>query len=1118
MFGGIFMKFFDGIFEVKNDSYYGVSGLNPELNCIYIYNSFLKYNKGMLLVTNSLYEANILYNKLINYTDRVLFFPMDDFITSEAIAISPEFKSERISTLNKLVMDDCYIVVTNLMGVLRYLPMKEVWKKHIIHLEKGTNIERDYLINSLYEMGYERETIVSETGKLGVRGYVLDVFPIGLDNPIRIEFWGDEIESIKTFDLESQLSIDNIDSVDIYPFTEFLVDGHVDGINNKQKYLRYYSKDISSLWDYVGKYMCFYYDYNQIEEGYKLLRETIINYDKDNVSTSGIHTEYMYDLKDIQFDNQVFLMNFDNILPFIKLNFEDKYVSGNVEHYDGNIEFIKRDLEKFVLYHKTVIICVESEHSVARILKYIDNIEIVKTNENDIVNGKVNIIVKVIDDGFIFGDYIVISANNLFRNNEVKKKYKNKFRLGTKITSISNISKGDYIVHEAHGIGIYDELCTLVKNGYKKDYIKLIYDGGDVLYIPVEKIDRISKFSGKEGVSVRLDSLGSDKWKKKKARVRSRLEDIAANLMKVSAEREAMKGFAFSADDENQVLFDSEFEFQETDDQLKAIDAIKHEMELSKPMDMLLCGDVGFGKTEVAFRAMFKAVNDGKQVAYLCPTTILSNQQYKNAISRFSTFPINIALLNRFVDKKKQKQIIEDLKDGKIDILFGTHRILSNDIVFKDLGLLVVDEEQRFGVTHKEKIKQYKSNIDVLTLSATPIPRTLQMSMSGVRSLALIETAPAQRLPIQTYVLGENNNVIKDAIYKELSRGGQVFILYNHVDNIEDKMYKLNELVPDAKMDFAHGQMTKTELEDKMQAFIDHEFDVLVCTTIIETGIDIPNVNTLIIFDADRFGLSQLYQIRGRIGRSDKIGYAYLMYDNHKMLNDIAVKRLNTIKEFTELGSGFKIAMRDLSIRGAGDILGSEQSGFIDTIGIELYLKMLKDAVDKIKGTYVEEEVDENLDNRSLIEVDTHIEDNYIKDDDLKIEIHKMINEVDSMEKFNVIKSELEDRFGKISYEMEVYMYEEWFEKLANKLEIRRVKQTKTMVDLELSENVSNQINGEELFMMSYEVCRRFKLSYKDNKIHIILEIVNLDKHFLLYLIELLNRLIEKIEMKEENI
>ena len=1112
------MKFFDNLFQIDDNSYYGVSGLNSEATCVYVYDAFLKYQKGMVVITNSLYEANTLYSKLSNYTNRVLFFPMDDFITSEAIAISPEFKSERIHTLNTLIQDNRYIVVTNLMGILRYLPKKEVWKKNIVHIEKGTSIPRDYLVHMLYDMGYERESIVSETGKIGVRGYVLDVFPIGEENPVRIEFWGDEVDSIKYFDLESQLSLNEVDQLDIYPYTEFLLSEYKEGTNRHQKYLKHYAKKISSLWDYAGGFMCFYYDYNQIEEGYRLLRETIFNYDKDNHNTFGIQTDYMYDLSDVCFENQVFLMNFDNILASIQLEREDKYISGNIDPYNGNIEAIKRDLMKYSLHHKTVVLCVDSEHSEERILKYLDDIPIVKTTEDHVMTEQINMIIKEIDTGFILNDYIVISSNDLFRNTEKKKKYKNKFKLGTKIESVSNISRGDYIVHEAHGIGIYDELKTIVKNGYKKDYIKLIYDGGDVLYIPVEKIDRISKFSGKEGVSVRLDSLSSDRWQKKKARVRSRLEDIAANLIKVSAEREAMRGFAFSEDDESQILFDSEFEYEETPDQLKAVAAIKREMEKPKPMDMLLCGDVGYGKTEVAFRAIFKAVNDGKQVAYLCPTTILSNQQYHNALARFANFPVNIALLNRFVDKGKQKQIIEDLKDGKIDILFGTHRILSNDISFKDLGLLVIDEEQRFGVTHKEKIKQYKSNIDVLTLSATPIPRTLQMSMTGIRSLALIETAPSQRLPIQTYVLGENHNVIKDALYKELSRNGQAFILYNHVDNIEEKMYDLNKLVPEARMDFAHGQMTKTELEDKMQNFVDHKFDVLVCTTIIETGIDIPNVNTLIIMDADRFGLSQLYQIRGRIGRSDKIGYAYLMYDNHKMLNEIAIKRLNTIKEFTELGSGFKIAMRDLSIRGAGDILGSEQSGFIDTIGIELYLKMLKDAVDKIKGEYVEEEVDENLDNRSLIDVDTHIGDDYIKDDDLKITIHKKINEVDSMEKLNEVKAELEDRFGKITREMEIYMYEEWFEKLANKLEIKRVKQSKTFVDLELSENISNQVNGESLFMMSYEVSKNFKLNYKDNKIHIVLSLVNLEKHFLLYLIELLTKIIESLDQKEENV
>ena len=1105
---------FDNFFKIRDGNYFGVTGLNSELSMIYVYNTFFKYKKGMVVITNSLYEANNLYSKLSNYTDKVLFFPMDDFITSEAIAISPELKVERINTLNTLVNDNKYIVITNLMGILRYLPRVNVWKKSILKIKKGMDIGREYLENRLYDMGYERETIVTETGNLGVRGYVVDLFPISESNPIRIEFWGDEIESIKYFDVESQLSNDEIDEIDIYPYTEFLLDEYNDEVIRKQKYLKYYSKEINGLWDYVDGNLCFYYDYNQIREGYRLLYDTIVDYNKNN--ESSIKTDYMFNIKDLNFSKEIFLMQLDNILSDVKLEYEDKYISMNIDCYDGNIKYIKKDLEKYLLQKKDIIICCDNELTMNRIFKYLsDDIDIVKSSLNNIVKGKVNIVIKNIDTGFIFDNYVVLSHHDLFRDVLKKKKYKNKFKMGTKINDISNISRGDYIVHEGHGIGIYDELTTIVKNGYKKDYIKLIYAGGDVLYIPVEKIDRISRYSSKEGASVKLDSLSNDNWKKKKARVRGRLQEIADELLKVSAEREAIKGFAFSEDDESQIMFDSEFEYEETQDQLKAIDAVKKEMEKKNPMDMLLCGDVGYGKTEVAFRAMFKAVNDGKQVAYLCPTTILSNQQFNNAVDRFKNFPINIELINRYVSIKRQKEIVERLKNGEIDILFGTHRLLSNDIVFKDLGLLVVDEEQRFGVTHKEKIKQYKANVDVLTLSATPIPRTLQMSMSGIRSLALIETPPLERLPIQTYVLAENDSVIKDAIYKELSRSGQVFILYNYIDDIDARVKKINKLVPDARIEYAHGRMSKSELEDIMQDFIDYKFDVLVCTTIIETGIDIPNVNTLIIFDADHFGLSQLYQIRGRIGRSNKIGYAYLMYNKHKMLNDIAVKRLNTIKEFTELGSGFKIAMRDLSIRGAGDILGSEQSGFIDTIGIELYLKMLKEAVDKLKGEYIEEDNDSLLDNKTLIDVETHISDNYIQDEDLKIEIHKMINEVDSMDKFKKIKNELEDRFGKIDKNIEIYMYEEWFEKLANIIRVDNVSQTKTFVDIELSQDMNDMIDGEDLFMISYNVSKNFRLGYKYNKIHIILDVVNLDKHFLIYLIELFDTLIKKYNLKK---
>ena len=1097
------MKFFEDLFTIENKNNYSISGLTKELNATYIYNTFNERDIGILVVCSSTYEANDIYNRLLNYTNKVLFFPMDDFITSEAIAVSPEFKTERISTLNKLIYDDKYIVVTNLMGVLRYLPTKEMWKKKIINIKKNIDIDREELINNLYELGYEKETIVTETGKFAIRGYVIDVFPIGMNNPIRIELWGDTVDSIKEFNVEDQLTICSLENVSIYPYSEFLIDNYEEDIIRKQKYLKYYSNNISFIGNYFNNYVCFWYDYNQIDISNNLLRETIFEYDKEN--NSSIKTDYMFDLKELNISNEIYIMGVDNVLSNIKLDSEEKYISYNIDNFEGNLELFKSELNKYIRKNMTVILCIGSASTAKRIVNYLEIDDLILTNKNKIVKGKINLINYNIGNGYIIDNYVVISNNDIFKL-EKKSAYKSKFKLSNRLSNLSNINKGDYIVHEQHGIGIYDEIVTLTKNGLKKDYIKLIYADGDVLYVPVEKIDRISKFVGKEVSNLKLNKLNTDEWKKRKARIRSKLEDIAGDLIKVSAEREAMKGFAFSEDDENQVLFDSEFNYSETSDQLKAINSIKMEMEKSKPMDMLLCGDVGYGKTEVAFRAMFKAVNDGKQVAYLCPTTILSNQQYKNALERFSSFPVNIALLNRFVPSNKQKEIIDKVNEGKIDILFGTHRILNDQIKFKDLGLLVIDEEQRFGVTHKEKIKQFKSNIDVLTLSATPIPRTLQMSMSGIRSLSLIETPPEQRLPIQTYVLPENKNVIKDAIYKELSRDGQAFVLYNRVEKIEDKLDELNILVPDAKIRIAHGQMTKSELEDVMMDFIDHKFDVLLCTTIIETGIDIANVNTLIIIDADRFGLSQLYQIRGRIGRSNKVGYAYLMYDNRKELNEMAVKRLSTIKEFTELGSGFKIAMRDLSIRGAGDILGSEQSGYIDSIGIDLYLKMLKEAVDKMKGNIIEEE--EESDNiKPVVEVDTHISDDYVSEDDLKIEIHKKINNINSYDMLNDVKKELEDRFGKINKEIEIYMYEEWLEKIAKRLEIKTINQTKTFIELEISLDISKKIDGEKLFYTAYEVSKKFKLKNVNNKIHIILNLVNLENHFVIYLIELLNRI-----------
>ena len=1096
------MSFFDNIFDVGSmSSDYSIIGLNKEMSSLYIYDSFIKYNKGILVVASELYEANLLFEYLSKYTDKVLFFPMDDFLTSEAISVSPEFKAERIDTLNKLINDDKYIVVTNLMGYLRYLPLPSLWKDSNVNISVNCDYDRDSLLNKLYNMGYIRNVLVNETGNIGVRGYVIDIFPIMEENPVRIEFWGDTVTSIKYFDVDTQRSISEIDNICIYPFTEFLLNDYSIDFINSQKYLANYGS-VASIYDYINDGICFFSDYNLILNSYSTLVDTIMDYDANY--SADIKTNYMNSFTDIVIKHSVYIMNFDNVVN--KSVKSLKFSINNIENYDNNYEKLKSDLLNYVKNNKTVIICVLDKNMASRISDYLEIDDIIYTDECNIIDGKINLIIKSIPRGFIYGNYIVISDVDIFSLGNTVKKYKSKFKTGTRTSNILDINKGDFVVHEMFGIGIYDGLVTIPKNGMKKDYLKIIYADNDILYIPVENIDRISKFSGKDGVGVKLNSLSNDNWQKKKGKVKAKLESIADDLLKVSADRELKVGFAFKKDDENQKMFDSGFVYTETPDQIKAINDIKREMESSKPMDMLLCGDVGYGKTEVAFRAMFKAVDSGKQVAYLCPTTILSNQQYTSCIERFKDFPVRIELLNRFVDKSRQKKIIDDLEKGLVDIVFGTHRLLSNDVKYRDLGLLVVDEEQRFGVTHKEKIKQYKSTVDVLTLSATPIPRTLQMSMSGVRSLSLIETAPQERYPIQTYVLEENNLVIKDAIYKELSRNGQTFILYNNVNNIETKVNEFRSLVPEAKIDYAHGQMNKVTLENKMNNFINNKFNVLVCTTIIETGIDIPNVNTLIILDADRFGLSQLYQIRGRIGRSNKIGYAYLMYGKNKFLTDTAIKRLDVIREFTELGSGFKIAMRDLSIRGAGDILGREQSGFIDSIGIELYLKMLNEAVRKSKGEKIIEE-DTKKNDKPLIEVSTHISDSYISDVELKILIHKKINEVRDETTLNDIRDELSDRFGKISEEMEIYMYEEWFEKIAKSLGINKVVTMKNNIDIELPCELSSKIDGERLFNDAYSISKMFRFLYKDSSIHIILDTIKLEKHFLIYLIELLEKI-----------
>lgn len=1088
-------------FQNVSEGLTNVIGLTEELESIYIKNLYETKTSNVLVVTSTLYEANKFYNLVSKYTDDVYLFPMDEFITSEASISSPELEITRLETLNTIVNNKSKkIIITNLMGLLRYLPQKSKYQENMIHITVDSEVNKEELYRKLCNSGYKMETLVTKTGEISSRGYILDVFPVNEENAVRIEFWGDTIESIRYFDINSQLSIKEVNEITINPFSEFLTDRDLEEEERKQKYLYKYEK-ISKLTDYLDSPILIYKEYSQIYNSYLNLQEEIHNY---NLETKQ-NEKYMFLLEEFSEKCEIYISSVDSILPNVKIDFTHVYDSHDAPNFDDNVKLLNEKIEEYINLNKTVIMSLDSESQYNNVIRFLSS-KFIKTDINNIRENSLNIIIQPITKGYIFDNYVVLASSNLFKNVSSKNIYKSKFKFGTKVSSINSLNIGDYVVHNMHGIGIYQGIVALKKGDIVKDYLQIKYKDDGKLYIPVEKIELISKYSSNDSIQPKLNKLGSTEWQKTKLRVQKKLKDIADEILRIAIIRRTTNGFAFKKDLPEQLVFENEFQYEETEDQLKAVQQIKIEMEKNSPMDMLLCGDVGYGKTEVAFRAMFKAICSNKQVAYLCPTTILSNQQYNSALARFKNFPVNIALLNRFTSKKEAEKIIKDLKEGKIDILFGTHRILSNDIEFKDIGLLVVDEEQRFGVTHKEKIKKYKANIDVLTLSATPIPRTLQMSMVGLRSLCLIETPPFNRYPVQTYVLEENDYIIKDAIYKELSRGGQVYILCNRIDSFEKRINDLVRLIPDIKIGYAHGRMNKNEIEDIMFKFVNKEFNVLLCTTIIETGIDIPNVNTLIILDADKFGLSQLYQIRGRVGRSNRVAYAYLMYEKKKILSEVATKRLSAIKEFAQLGSGFSIAMRDLSIRGAGSVLGSEQSGFIDTIGIELYLKMLNEEIDKITGksNYDNNDVEEE---QVSLNVETHIDDSYVNDDNLKIEIHKIINQIDSLESLNDARRKIEDRFGKISENLEIYMYEELFESMRKKKGIEIVKQTDKYIELSFSKDYSNRIKADELFINAYRISRNFKLSYVNSGIVLTLSIINLDKHWIYYIVDLLNNL-----------
>ncbi len=1060
------MNFLGDMFKYENHA--RVCGLTSELQAQYYYHYFKQSNDNVLIVTNSLYDSNKIYQKLKTYTDNVCLFPMDDFLSSVALAISPDLKVNRLETLEYLKNHDKTIVVTNLMGYLRFLPSYEKSQKLKVNLKKGLTIDRNKIVNELEEYGYVRTSLVTSTGEYALRGFIIDIFPIEADHPIRIELFGEEVEAIRVFNEETQLSINEISKIDILPIQELNFDEH------------------SSLFEYMHNPFVFFINENQINNGYNKILKDIEEYSGNR---DVLISDFMYSFEEINPNNYMYIETINNFDNSISFN------SKEIIKFKGDYDTFK----DFCLTHKNmnvVIICLSKDKQIDLVKELFSDVNIGSIKENTI-----NILKFKLNEGFIIDKYMVISEFDI-DDFKITNVYKNNIKIGRKIKGFEDIKIGDYVVHSQHGIGVYAGIEAITKNGLVKDYIKINYLGNDKIYIPVEKITTIYKYSDKDGTPPKLNKLNSTSWAKTKMKVRNRIKDISDELIKLYATRTSIKGPIFNNFDEEYV-FAANFNYNETNDQLKTIKEIDNDLKSSIPMDRILCGDVGFGKTEVAFRGMFKTIVNGYQVAYLCPTTLLSRQQYNNALDRFKEFPVNIALLNRFTSTKEVKRIYEGLKSGSIDIVFGTHKLLNKEIEFNNLGLLVVDEEQRFGVTHKERIKEIKNDVNVLTLSATPIPRTLKMAMSGLRDLSIIDTAPINRYPVQTYVVEEKEVLIKDAIYKELSRNGQVFVLYNRVASIQDEVDKLSSLVPEARIVMAHGQMDKNELENIVTDFVDYKYDILVCTTIIETGIDIPNVNTLIVIDADNFGLSQLYQLRGRVGRSDKIAYAYLMYNPAKVLTETAIKRLQSIKDFTELGSGYKIAMRDLSIRGAGDLLGAEQAGFVDSVGLELYTQMVSEEIKRLNGEDVLEEENSN----PLIEVANHISDEFVKEESIKIEIHQLINEIKDQTSLEKVKSEILDRFGNITSEMDIYMHEEWFSELANQLNIKRVKQTETLLELELPTDISDKIQGDKLFLIAYNINPKFRLSYRMKKIYVSLSLVNLEKHFVYYLVPLLDEI-----------
>lgn len=1024
--------------------------------------------KYSVIITHSDKRAREIYEDYLLYDKDAVYYPAKDFIFFNADIHGTLILTERLKAIKRIIEGEHAVIITTIDGLMDKLVPIQVIKDNIIHFTNTDRIDFKAVQEKLVNMSYERVSQVEMSGQYAVRGEILDIFPVAGDTPVRIDLWDDEIDSIKYFDVESQRSIENIEEITIYPATEYILDEKqmeqgihklkaemekvYDTYRDEMKteeahriktiisefteqlslgnssvavdsYINYFYDEMSSLTSYLKKEEVVWL----LDEPARLkersgvvekeFRESMVSRLEKGYILSG-QAEVMNTYEEILSElSRHKVVAFTALLQKIKgipISESFHIDMKNVVSYNSSFEMLVKDLKNYKKKGYKILLLTNSRTRAERMAENIRDYELEafysEHLDRELKPKEIMVAYGNIHNGFEYPllKFVVITQSDIFGKEKAKKRKPKKQYTGKKIQDFAQLSIGDYVIHENHGLGIYRGIEKIEVDKVIKDYIKIEYAGNSNLYILATQLDLIQKYSGADAKVPKINKLGTQEWVKTKTKVKSAVKDIAKDLVEIYAARQNQKGYQFSEDNVWQREFEEMFPYEETYDQLAAIEDTKRDMESDKIMDRLICGDVGYGKTEIAIRAAFKAVQDGKQVAVLVPTTILAQQHYNTFAQRMKDYPIRIDMMSRFRTQSGVKTTKAGLKSGEVDIVIGTHKLLSQEIKYKDLGLLIVDEEQRFGVTHKEKIKQLKKDIDVLTLTATPIPRTLHMSLVGIRDMSVLEEPPVDRLPIQTYVMEYDDEMVREAINREIVRGGQVYYVYNRINNIDEAAAHISQLIPDANVVFAHGQMNERKLEQIMYDFIEGEIDVLVSTTIIETGLDISNVNTIIIHDADNFGLSQLYQLRGRVGRSSRTSYAFMMYRRDKLLKEVAEKRLQAIREFTELGSGFKIAMRDLEIRGAGNVLGAEQHGHMAAVGYDLYCKLLNEAVASMKGEKIYDEYETKID----LNVDAFIPPSYIKNEYQKINVYKQIASIETEEDYSDMQDELIDRFG----------------------------------------------------------------------------------------------------------